>query len=58
MRGENLSFEDAVVHLRRISHQWEAILLGAILAVLAMLLLRAAPAALGLRIPSSIRLMA
>ncbi|KAK5130661.1 hypothetical protein LTR08_001871 [Meristemomyces frigidus] len=54
-RGENLQVEDAMIWLRRMTGQWEAMLLGAVLAVVAMLALRASAAMLDFGPSNSVR---
>ncbi|KAK3629902.1 hypothetical protein LTR56_017797 [Elasticomyces elasticus] len=55
-RGENILLEDAIVWFRRTTTQWPAMLIGAVIAVLAMLTLRAATETFGLRLSSAVRL--
>ncbi|EMC91741.1 hypothetical protein BAUCODRAFT_79423 [Baudoinia panamericana UAMH 10762] len=54
-RGEHMLLEDCMIWMRRTTQQREAMLVGALLAILTMLALRFVVEGLGLRLPSSIR---
>ena len=57
-KGEWLLVHDSLIWLRRVTKQWEAVVLGFVLAILLMVFLRVANQMLGLRVPSSIRILA
>ncbi|KAK5688545.1 hypothetical protein LTS10_000523 [Elasticomyces elasticus] len=55
-RGENILLEDAIVWFRRTTTQWPAMLVGAVLALLAMATLKAAVDTFSLRLSSALQL--
>ena len=57
-KGEWMLAHDCFIWLRRVVKQWEAMMLGFMMALVFVVLMRAAVQLLGLKIPSSIRMLA
>ena len=57
-RGEYMLLEECLIWLRRTLKQWEAMVLGAVMAVVMMILARALGDAMNMRMPASIRNLA
>lgn len=56
--GENLLLNDAYIWIKRTTGQWQAMLLGAVLALMLMVSLRAATEIQGVRFPTHLRMLA
>ena len=57
-RGEWMLIEDCMIWFKRTTKQWQAMLLGFVIALVTVILIRMATDSLGLRVPRSIRHLA